>query len=269
MQANDTKNVHSCRRVTRCGAAVCRDTLMEMLHIHRAARADVLADALAELLSEPASDALVPEVVAVPTRGMERWLTQRMASVLGARPGHSDGICANVVFPTPHRLVTDAVATASGIDPDADPWLPERVVWPLLAVVEEALPEPWLGTLAAYLGTGTAPSDPMHHARRGRRLTTVRHLADLFDRYSLHRPQMLTAWARGEDLDAGGAPLPPACAWQAELWRRLRARVGVPDLAERSGRACERIAGELALLELPARVALFGLTRLPAGHLNI
>ena len=66
-----------------------------------------------------------------------------------------------------------------------------------------------------------------------------------------------------------GAALPAASAWQAELWRRLRARIGVPDLAERTGRACERIADDPSLLDLPARLSLFGLTRLPAGHLQI
>ena len=66
-----------------------------------------------------------------------------------------------------------------------------------------------------------------------------------------------------------GARLPEAGAWQAELWRRLRARIGVPDPAERRTRACERIAAEPGLLELPSRLALFGLTRLPAGHLHI
>ncbi|HTU97596.1 MAG TPA: exodeoxyribonuclease V subunit gamma [Solirubrobacteraceae bacterium] len=256
-----------------------------MLHIHRASRADGLADALAALLSESPADPFAPEVVAVPTRGMERWLTQRMSSVLGARQGRADGICANVEFPTPHRLVTDAVAAASGIDPAEDPWLPERSVWPLLTVVQESLSEPWLATLAAYLGaqtalastpaatptpsTTTAAEDAMRPARQSRRLTTVRHLAGLFDHYSLHRPEMLAAWARGEDLDAVGAPLPTASQWQAELWRRLRARIGVPDLAERTGRACERIADDPDLLELPSRVALFGLTRIPAGHLEI
>jgi exodeoxyribonuclease V gamma subunit len=240
-----------------------------VLHIHRASRADALADALAALLSQSPDDPFAPDVVAVPTRGMERWLTQRMSGVLGARGGRADGICANVQFPSPHRLVTDAVAAASGIEAADDPWLPERSVWPLLSVVEEALPEPWLATLAAYLGADTAASDPMRPARESRRLTTVRHLAGLFDRYSLHRPQMLAAWAHGEDLDAVGAPLPTASAWQAELWRRLRARIGVPDLAERTGRACERIADDPSLLNLPERVALFGLTRVPAGHLEI
>jgi len=120
-----------------------------MLHVHRATRADRLADALARLLARPPDDPFAPEVVAVPTRGMERWLTQHMSGILGAQDGESDGVCANVLFPSPHRLVVDAVATASGTNPERDPWLPERSVWPLQAVVDEGLGEPWLAGLTA------------------------------------------------------------------------------------------------------------------------
>ena len=62
-----------------------------MLHIHRAERADGLVDALRGLLVDPLPDPFAPEVVAVPTRGMERWLTQRMSDRLGARPGRAGG----------------------------------------------------------------------------------------------------------------------------------------------------------------------------------
>ncbi|MGI8712873.1 MAG: exodeoxyribonuclease V subunit gamma, partial [Solirubrobacteraceae bacterium] len=120
-----------------------------MLHVHRATRADVLADALAEQLGSARGDPFAPDVIAVATRGMERWLTQRMSAVLGAAPGDSDGVCANVRFPTPHRLIADAVATASGIDPMDDPWPPERSVWPLLGIVAESLLPPPRRGLAA------------------------------------------------------------------------------------------------------------------------
>ena len=56
-----------------------------MLHIHRAERADGLADALGELLAVPLADPFAPEVVSVPTRGMERWLSQRLSASLGRR----------------------------------------------------------------------------------------------------------------------------------------------------------------------------------------
>ena len=105
-----------------------REDSEAVLHIHPAQRADGLVEALRTLLAESVPDPFAPEVVAVPTRGMERWLAQRMSDRLGAGDGRGDGVCANVDFPSPRRLVGDAVATASGIEADADPWLPERAV---------------------------------------------------------------------------------------------------------------------------------------------
>jgi exodeoxyribonuclease V gamma subunit len=242
------------------------ERIVPVLTVHRSDRADALADALAGLLSRPLADPLAPEVVSVPTRGMERWLAQRVSGVLGAAPGAADGVCANVLFPFPQRLLGDTVAAASGIESDVDPWLPERSAWTLLDVVAEHLAEPWLATLAAYLGAGSEASDP---ARAARRLSVMRHLAALYDRYALHRPGMLAAWAKGQDSDAVGAPLPAGAAWQAELWRRLRARIGVAGPAERGRRACERISADPSLATLPSRFSLFGLTRLPAGQLEV
>src|SRR4051794_38160446 len=149
---------------------------------------------------------------------MERWLTQRMSAGLGASPGRSDGVCANVQFPSPRRLVGDAVAAASGIVPDADGWLPERMVWPLLEVVDACLQEPWLHSLAGHLG---GAGESVDRPRRARRFSSVRHLAELFDRYALHRPAMIRAWAEVQDTDGAGRDLPADAVWQAELWRRL------------------------------------------------
>ncbi len=237
-----------------------------MLHVHRAERADGLVQALGGLLSRPLADPFAPEVIAVPTRGMERWLTQRMSGVLGVTPGRADGVCANVDFPSPRRLVADAVAAASGIDPDGDPWLVEHAVWPLLDVLEDCLGEAWLQSLATHLG---ADADQPDDARRSRRLSAVRHIAELFDRYALHRPEMVRAWARSQDTDGTGRPLPDEALWQAELWRRLRERIATPGPAERLDDACARLRADFELVDLPPRLSLFGLTRLPAGRLAV
>ena len=70
-----------------------------MLHLHRSNRADGLVEALREVIS-------------VPTRGMERWITQQLSLRLG--------ICANVDFPIPRRLVASPAAVRRS-------WLPGRV----------------------------------------------------------------------------------------------------------------------------------------------
>ena len=180
-----------------------------MLHIHRAERADGLADALGELLAAPLDDPFAPEVVV----GADPWdgALALPAPVRLARSVARPALTASArtsLFPTPRRLIGDAIATASGVDPDGDPWLPERSVWPLLEVVDGALAQPWLDKLSTHLGHGDDAPDPV---RQTRRLSVVRHLAELFDRYSLHRPEMVRAWAAGD--------LPPAtatdAAWQA------------------------------------------------------
>ncbi|MEJ7797796.1 MAG: exodeoxyribonuclease V subunit gamma [Solirubrobacteraceae bacterium] len=237
-----------------------------MLQIHRAERADGLVAALGAVMADPLEDPLASEVVAVATRGVERWLTQRLSAGLGMTPGRCDGVCANVDFPSLHRLVADAVAAASGIDPATDRWRPERAAWSLLDVVEECLGEPWLRTLSDHLGAAAGAPD---ETRRARRFTSVRHLADLFDRYALHRPEMLCAWADGQDTDGAERRLPADLMWQAELWRRLRERISHSEPSQRLEDACRRLRSDPALADLPRRVSLFGLTRLPAGHLRV
>ena len=223
-----------------------------MLHLHRADRADGLVDALGEFLRVPLPDPFAAEVVAVPTRGVERWLAQRLSAVLGASDGRGDGVCANVDFPSPRALVADTVATACGVNPDRDPWTPERLVWPLLEVIDGCIGESWLAVLATHLQVAEGmPSG-------ARRLKAARHIAQLLDRYALHRPDLVRAWAAGEDDH-----------WQAELWRRLRARLDTPSLAERLGDAAARLTRDPTLVALPERVSIFGLTRLPAGHLEV
>ena len=96
-----------------------------MLHVHRSERTDALVAMLAELLADPLQDPMTPEVVSVPTRGIERWLTQRLSAHLGASPDRQDGVCANIDFPFPGTLVGRALSLAAGTDPDADPWQPD------------------------------------------------------------------------------------------------------------------------------------------------
>ncbi len=232
--------------------------------LHRAERADVLATALADILRQPPADPFAPEVVAVHSRGVERWLSHHLAARLGTSPGRSDGVCANLSFPFPGRLVGDLLAGATGVERTTDPWRPERLAWPLLSVVDASLDEPWLAGLAAHLG-GADPES----ADRDRRFATVRHVADLLDRYALHRPDMVLAWAAGADTDDDGRPLPDDVAWQARLWRRLRAAVGTPSPAERLVEGCAALAADPALAQLPDRICLFGFTRLPASYLDV
>ncbi len=214
----------------------------------------MLAGGLCGLLSSGAPDPFAPELVCVPSRGVERWLTQQLSLVLGARPGGSDGVCANVEFPGPGRLIADVVAGVSGIDPRTDPWRPGRSVWPLLELIESSP------------GLLRRPAD----LAGGRPYSAARHVAELFDSYESYRPSMIIDWAAGGSSDGAGSALPDDLGWQAELWRGLRNLVGAPSPAERLAPACERLRADPdAVAALPQRLSLFGLTRIPPSQLAV
>jgi exodeoxyribonuclease V gamma subunit len=241
-----------------------------VLHLHRGERADVLASALCGLLSGAADDPFAPEIVCVPSRGVERWLTQQLSLVLGARPGAFDGVCANVEFPGPGRLVAEAVAAVSGIESRTDPWRPGRSVWPLLELIE-ADPGVLSGSLDAAVGAVTAVGAPSEAAGEGRsrQYAAARHVAELFDAYAMYRPAMISDWATGADSDGAGEVLAADVRWQPELWRRLRSVLEQPSPAERLGPACDQLRADARAVGLPQRLSLFGLTRLPPSQLAV
>ena len=241
-----------------------------MLHLHRSERADALVAPLATILAEPPEDPFDVDVVAVPTRGVERWLAQRLSHHLGTGPDGEGGVCANVSFGSPARLVADVLAAVEDVDPADDPWDAERLVWSVLEVVDGCAGEPWCSPLGRHLGAAGDTDD----ARRGRRLAAARHLTRLFASYAAQRPDMLRAWAASRDHDSTdgdgvGGQVPADLAWQPELWRRVRAAVGVPSPAERLEDVLRRVVDDPHRLDLPARLSVFGPTRLPEHHLRV
>ena len=282
--------------------------------VHRAVRSDALAAGLAEVLAVPPADPFAQDVVAVPARGVERWLTQQLSHRLGRAAGRADGVCAAVTFPSPREVIATALGTGSvsgpgTARPDPDPWEPDALVWTILDVLDQdvlgpAITPAWCAALAVHLGAGSVESG--RSERLGRRYSVARRLAGLFDRYALHRPQMLAAWSQegaspagrpeshavvtraevtdgldtvapdmlavdqhGPDTDGLGTVLPADLRWQAELWRRVRARVAGPDPVQRSASALARLEADPGAIDLPDRVSVFGLTRLPAAHLAV
>jgi exodeoxyribonuclease V gamma subunit len=234
-----------------------------LLTVHRSELADRLVDGLADVLAEAPGDPFAVDVVAVPSKGVERWITQRLSTALGAQPGRFDGVCANVVFPSPSRLVAQVVAASVDLDADADPWSERLLAWPLLEVIDASVDEPWCATLARHLGrTGR------EHGV-GRRLAVAQKLAALFSSYAAQRPSMIHDWIAGADTDGAGAGLEPDLRWQAEIWRRLRAELGVASPAERIDAAVAQLRTRPDVVDLPQRLSLFGPTRLTSDQLAV
>lgn len=224
------------------------------LHVHRAERTDMLADGLGTLLATPQPDPFAEELVVVPARGIERWLSQRLSHILG-RGGGADGVCAGVSFRSPGSLIAEITGTR-----DDDPWSPDAMVWPLLEVIDANLDASWCHTLAAHLGHFVTGEEK--ELRQGRRYAVARRLAGLFASYARQRPQLLVDW-----LDGAADDLDTDLRWQPHLWRALVAKMAIdpPHVRHAKTVALHHESGA----DLPARLSLFGHTRLASTDIEL
>ncbi len=217
------------------------------LHLHRAERTDLLADGLGQLLSTPLPDPFAEELIIVPAKGVERWLSQRLSDTLG--------VCAGISFRNPHSLIAEITGTVND-----DPWSPDAMVWSLLEVIDGSLDQPWCHTLATHLGHFEAGEEK--ELRQGRRYAVARRLAGLFASYARQRPQLLIDWERDGpgDIDAD-------LDWQPPLWRALLDKVAIDPPHVRHAKTVARL--QESPLDLPARLSLFGHTRLPSTEIEL
>lgn len=212
------------------------------LHLHRAERTDLLADGLAGLLAQPPADPFAQELVLVPAKGVERWLSQRLSNRLG--------VCAAVEFRNPRSLIAELTGTA-----EEDPWSADAMVWPLLAVIDENLEQPWCRPVATHLGHFETGDE--YELRQGRRYAVARRLAGLFASYARQRPQLLVDWDG----------LPDDLSWQAPLWQALTERIDADPPHIRHAKTVARLTESPS--DLPGRLSLFGHTRLPVTEIEL
>ncbi|MFN8032617.1 MAG: exodeoxyribonuclease V subunit gamma [Mycobacterium sp.] len=224
------------------------------LHVHRAERTDMLADGLGALLATPQADPFAEELVVVPARGIERWLSQRLSHILGRSAG-ADGVCAGVSFRSPGSLIAEITGTR-----DDDPWSPDAMVWPLLEVIDESLDQSWCHTLAAHLGHFVTGDE--RELRQGRRYAVARRLAGLFASYARQRPRLLVDWLAGT---VGG--LDSDLQWQPQLWRALVDKTAIDPPHVRHAKTVVQLQESGA--ELPPRLSLFGHTRLASTDIDL
>src|SRR3954451_7473412 len=80
---------------------------------------------------------------------------------------------------------------------------------------------------------------------------------------------MLRAWAAGRDERGDGSPLDEDLRWQAELLGRLRDSLATASPAELLEDACAGLRDQPSLSDLPARLSVFGASRLSPARLQV
>ncbi|MGV8923112.1 MAG: exodeoxyribonuclease V subunit gamma [Thermomonas sp.] len=223
---------------------------VEQLAVFRASRVERLLVPMQSLLQmQGPAHPLAPVQVVVGHAGLRPWLLGQLARDAGC-----EGIAANIEVMLPstwlERLAQDVLGESAVA---LTPYRREILRWRIHAL----LPQLPLAEVQAYLAGGDA-------ARR--RFQLADHLAGLFGRYSVYRPDWLAAWARGNDripAEARASPLP----W---LWKRLRADIDQPHRGERLQQLAEALAdGHQAAAGDGSALHLFGISHLAPGELSV
>ena len=225
---------------------------------------DELVDELCGLLASPPADPFAGELAAVPTRGIERWLTQRIASEMAERaPG--GGVCANVEFPSPRRLIRRVMLAVPELEASAEAWSRNVLTRTAVSVIDSNLHHSWMWLVRRYVDAPDVES-PLGDSRR---FQAAAKIARLFRRYARLRPAMIRAWRQGALTGPGGGRLPDSEQWQPRLWRLLRDRIGAPALPELLPAALDPVRDGSIPLDLPDRLFIYGLTSVNPADLEI
>ncbi|MFN3714182.1 MAG: exodeoxyribonuclease V subunit gamma [Alcanivoracaceae bacterium] len=224
---------------------------------------ETLTDLTVQWLKDHPLAPLEDDIFLVQSNGMAQWLKIRLAA------DEACGISAAQRFQMPARFLWAAYRSVLGEQavPLTSPFDKSRLVWRLMRLLPELLPQPAFQPLRQFLADDEQQRKCFQLAER---------LADLFDQYQVYRADWLSLWENGDDslITPRGEhlPLPPDQCWQPLLWRALIA--DLPEALKQSSRAHVHQAFLDALDRgvipegLPRRLVVFGITSLPKQILD-
>jgi len=213
---------------------------------------EVLAGGLAELLAKPCANPLTPDTVLVQSKGMQKWASLAVAE--------HNGICANIDFPFPNAFFKDLYTKVIGPLPAEDPFEPGNLGFRIMAVLPTFLGRCEFKALDRYLSKNKHPLKLFQLSRK---------IADVFDQYSIFRPQMMVDWEKGI-VAKHARQYTVEEQWQVILWQALNDRIRCPHRARRQKELVSKLTtGRAEAVELPERVMVFGISHLPPYHLRV
>jgi exodeoxyribonuclease V gamma subunit len=218
------------------------------LYLCTSNRLEILAGKLADVLHSPLPSPLLPDVIVVRNKGMERWLKLELA--------RRHGLCANQRFPFPEafgqeifRAVLPQISATDVVDR-------EILTWRVMQALPHLLDHAGFEAVANYFHECKTLASPPD-ARKCFQLSA--RIANLFDQYLVYRPEMILDWDAGRDDH-----------WQARLWRAISADLKHLHTAVLWKSFHETLAQPSAVTAaLPPRVCIFGVSALPPFYLRL
>ena len=208
---------------------------------------NLVAHLTAVIENSPLASPFAKEVFLIQSQGMERWLSQQLASQFK--------VWGNYEFLFPGKFFS---SLAQNIDSRLSDAAFERnlMLWRIEALLRRLDGEVFLPLTQYLSGENVAL----------KRYQLAQQLAQIFDQYQMMRPDMLEAWQKGRLLYQTTTE-----AWQQALWLQITEQTG----NKHRGSLWLDVIAKLNAAEegafsaqLPERISVFGLNTMPPLFLS-
>ena len=208
---------------------------------------NLVAHLVSVISSAPLGTPFAKEVFLIQSQGMERWLSQQLASRFH--------VWANFQFLFPGKFFS---FIAQQLDSQVNDSTFDRslILWRLEALLRNLEHVDCLPLIQYLSSTNQAL----------KRYQLAQQLAQIFDQYQIMRPDLLAAWQNGHLLHNTDIE-----RWQKALWHQLTSQIGQQhrgalwlDVIAKLNHTAEGTLGR----QLPERISVFGVNTMPPLFLN-
>lgn len=195
----------------------------------------------------PLSHPLSKEVFLIQSQGMERWLSQQLASHFG--------VWGNYEFLFPGKFLS---SLSKKIDVQINDELFDRelMLWRFEKLLR-SIDDNCFKSLQHYL---------KGENQNLKRFQLAQQLAQIFDQYQMMRPDMIDLWQKGQQLYQSENEM-----WQRTLWQQITQSIG----EKHRGSLWQEVISQLNHADegtfskqLPERIFIFGLNTMPPLFLD-
>jgi exodeoxyribonuclease V gamma subunit len=221
--------------------------LYPMFILHSSNKTENLVSHLTAVIENaPLASPFEKEVFLIQSQGMERWLSQQLASHFK--------VWGNYQFLFPGKFFSSLAQKIDSLNDAA--FDRDLMLWRIEALLRRLDSDDFL-PLKQYLSGENSSL---------KRYQLARQLAQIFDQYQLMRPDMLTSWQKDNTLYNTATE-----SWQKALWKKISAQTGNKH---RGSLWLDVIAKFNATKEgafnqyLPERISVFGINTMPPLFLS-
>ena len=213
---------------------------MTSLKLYTSNKLEILLDALSDVVKTPHTSPLSKEIIVVQNKGMQHWLSMQLCNKFK--------VWANAHFLFPNSFVEE---NFKKVVKDYSPFDPRHLAWRIMDALPNLINRPDFVSLKDYLIDN----------RQLKLYQLCSQIADIFDQYSIYRPEMVLEWEKGQ-----------ITGWQSILWQKLFSK-GKPEhrakIREQFFTNFSSLCQNKSLWNDISRVSIFGISSLPPFYAEI